>query len=150
MAGINKVILVGHLGKDPEVKHFDNGGAVAKFSLATTETYKDRSGNRVDQTEWHNIEVWGEQAKIAEQWLRKGKLIYIEGSIRTDSWEDNGVKKYATKIRATNFTMLGSAQGSNNQAEGQHEASAVSAPVTRSQEAVPQGIAASETDDLPF
>jgi single-strand DNA-binding protein len=145
MAGsINKVILVGNLGKDPEVKSFANG-MVANFPLATTETYKDRNGNRVDQTEWHNVEVWGDQAKVAEQWLRKGKLIYLEGTIRTDSWEDNGVKKYRTKIRATNFTMLGAAPGGESQAS---EKSSGKSEET----AVPQGIAASggDTDDLPF
>lgn len=147
MAGVNKVILVGHLGKDPEIKSFANG-QVARFSLATTESYKDKTGNRVDQTEWHNIEVWGEQAKIAEQWLKKGQLLYVEGSIRTDSWEDNGVKKYATKIRANGFTMLGS-KGSGGNNEGQ-EQSAPSPSYSKAETAVPQGIVASETDDLPF
>lgn len=145
MAGsLNKVILIGHLGKDPEIRHFDTGGAVAKFTLATSESYKDKSGNRVDQTEWHTIEVWGEQAKIAEQWLRKGKLVYVEGSLRTDSWEDNGVKKYATKIRATNFTMLGPAPGSSGESTGAEKT------YSKGEEAVPQGIAATDSDDLPF
>ncbi len=155
MAGsVNKVILVGHLGKDPETRHFDNGGVVAKFSLATTETFKDRNGNRTEQTEWHNIEVWGDLAKIAEQYLRKGKLVYVEGSIKTDSWEDNGVKKYATKIRATNFSMLGPAQGANGEGAAEQPmpsaASTPSATAAKKPTAVPQGIAATDTDDLPF
>jgi len=146
MAGsVNKVILVGNLGKDPEVKSFANG-MVAKFPIATSETYKDKSGNKVEQTEWHNVEVWGELAKIAEQYLRKGKQVYIEGSLRTDSWEDNGVKKYATKIKATSFTMLGSAQGGG---ENQEPSSSTSFNRTETT-SVPQGIVANDTDDLPF
>ena len=146
MAGVNKVILVGNLGKDPEVKSFANG-MVAKFTIATSESYKDKSGNKVEQTEWHNVEVWGELAKIAEQYLRKGKKVYVEGSLRTDSWEDNGVKKYATKIRASNFQMLDS--GGNAQGENQ-EQQTPSQSYSRAETAVPQGIEASETDDLPF
>lgn len=148
MAGVNKVILVGNLGKDPEVKSFANG-MVAKFPIATSETYKDKSGNKVEQTEWHNVEVWGELAKIAEQYLRKGKKVYLEGSLRTDSWEDNGVKKYATKIRVSTFQMLDSAGGNNAGGESQ-EQSAPSPSYSKAETAVPQGIVASETDDLPF
>jgi single-strand DNA-binding protein len=152
MAGsVNKVILVGHLGKDPETRHFDNGGIVSKFSLATTETFKDRNGVRTEQTEWHNLEVWGDLAKIAEQYLRKGKLVYVEGSIKTDTWEDNGVKKYATKIRVSNFSMLGAAQGAGG--EGATESVAASPSAASSPKkavAVPQGIAATDSDDLPF
>ena len=148
MAGsVNKVILVGNLGKDPEVRHFDGGGAVAKFPIATSEAFKDKSGNRVEQTEWHNVEVWGELAKIAEQWLKKGKMVYVEGSLRTDSWEDNGVKKYATKVRATTFTMLGPAPGG---AGGEQQETASPAAYNKTAAAVPQGIAANDTDDLPF
>ena len=146
MAGsVNKVILVGNLGKDPETKSFING-MVAKFPLATSETYKDKSGNKVEQTEWHNVEVWGELARIAEQYLRKGKKVYVEGSLRTDSWEDNGVKKYATKIKATSFTMLDSAQSG-----GESQETSGPSSYNRSEPTVPQSIAAaSETDDLPF
>ena len=148
MAGsVNRVILVGHLGKDPEVKHFDKGASVAKFSLATSESYKDKAGNKVDQTEWHNIEVWGELAKIAEQYLKKGKLVYVEGSLKTDSWEDNGVKKYSTKVRASGFTMLGSNTGGGNDSS---ETASSSSYSRMSETAIPQGIAANETDDLPF
>ena len=107
MAGINKVILVGHLGKDPEVRTIESGVKVARFSLATTEVYKDKNGERKEITEWHNIVCWRNWADIAEQYLNKGKLIYIEGKLRTRSWEDNGVKRYATEIIADFFTMLG-------------------------------------------
>lgn len=107
MSSVNKVILVGRVGKDPEVRHLDGGKSVAKFSVATSETYKDKSGNKQESTEWHNIEVWGDLAKVAESYVKKGDMLYIEGSIKTDSWEDNGVKKYATKIRCNSLIMLG-------------------------------------------
>ena len=90
MASLNKVMLIGHLGKDPVVTTFESGTKVAKVSLATTEKFKDKSGNPQETTEWHNLEIWGDQAKVAEQYLRKGKLVYVEGKIKTDSWEDNG------------------------------------------------------------
>lgn len=98
MAGINKVILVGNLGNDPNVLTFENGVKKATFSLATNETYKDKEGNRVEQTEWHNIVVWRGLAEVAEKFLRKGSLIYLEGKIKTRSYEQNGIKKYITEI----------------------------------------------------
>jgi single-strand DNA-binding protein len=108
MAGVNKVILVGNLGKDPEVRHLEGGTAVASFTLATTEVYKDKSGQRVEQTEWHNIVVWRSLAEIAEKYLKKGMSIYLEGKLRTRSWEDKDkVKRYSTEIIADTFTMLG-------------------------------------------
>ncbi|MBP1673067.1 MAG: ssb [Bacteroidetes bacterium] len=110
MSGINKVILIGRLGKDPEVRAFEGGTKKASFSLATSEIYKDKEGKKVEQTEWHNIVCWRNLAEIAEKFLTKGKLIYLEGRLRTRSWEDNGVKKYVTEIEATTFTMLGSKQ----------------------------------------
>lgn len=116
MSGINKVILVGHLGKDPEVKTIENGVKVAKFSLATTESYKDKSGGRKDVTEWHNVTCWRNLAEIAEKYLTKGKQIYVEGKIRSRTWEDNGVKKYAIDIVADSFTMLGSKSDANDNA----------------------------------
>ena len=107
MSGINKVILVGHLGKDPEVRHLDNNVTVASFPLATSETY-NKDGKRIEQTEWHNIVMWRGLAEIAEKFLHKGKLVYIEGKIRTRSYEDReNVKRYTTEIVADNFTMLG-------------------------------------------
>ncbi len=108
MAGVNKVILVGNLGKDPEVRHLEGGTAVASFTLATSEVYKDKSGQRVEQTEWHNIVVWRNLAEIAEKYLKKGMSIYLEGKLRTRSWEDKDkVKRYSTEIIADTFTMLG-------------------------------------------
>ena len=108
MAGVNKVILVGNLGKDPEVKYLDNGVAVANFSLATTETYKNKEGERVSQTEWHNIVLWRGLAEVAEKYLQKGSNVYIEGKIKTRKWEDKeGNTRYTTEILGDNMTMLG-------------------------------------------
>ena len=107
MAGINKVILVGNLGKDPEVRHLESGVAVAKIVLATSETYKKQDGTKVENTEWHNVVMWRGLAETAEKYLRKGSLIYIEGKIRTRTWEDGGQKKYFTEVIADVMTMLG-------------------------------------------
>ena len=108
MASVNKVILVGNLGKDPEVKKFDSGIKNASFSLATTEKFKNKAGEMVSNTEWHNIVVWGTLSDVAEKYLKKGSQIYLEGKIKTSSWEDkSGSKRYKTEIYADSFTMLG-------------------------------------------
>jgi len=108
MRGLNKVILIGNLGKDPEVSTLSNETKRAAFSLATTESYKDKNGQRVDATEWHNIVAWGKLAEIAEQYLKKGSPIYLEGKILNRSYDDkDGVKKYITEIRCDSFIMLG-------------------------------------------
>jgi single-strand DNA-binding protein len=110
MSGVNKVILVGHLGKDPEVRHLDGNVTVASFPLATSETY-NKDGKRIEQTEWHNIVMWRGLAEIAAKYLQKGKLVYIEGKLRTRSFEDReGHKKYTTEIVAENFNVLGRKQ----------------------------------------
>lgn len=107
MSGINKVILVGHLGKNPEVRHLEGNISVASFPLATSESY-NKEGKRVEQTEWHNVVMWRGLADIAEKYLVKGKLIYIEGKLRTRYFEDKeGNKKHTTEVVAENFTMLG-------------------------------------------
>ncbi len=107
MSGINKVILVGHLGKDPEVRHLDGGVAVASFPLATSESYT-KDGKKIEQTEWHNIVLWRSLAEVAGKYLHKGKLVYVEGKLRTRSYEDKeGNRRYVTEIVAENFTMLG-------------------------------------------
>jgi len=102
---LNKVMLIGRLGKDPEVRTFETR-KVANFSLATSEVYKDKNGQRQESTEWHNIAIWGPQAEIAEKYLKKGMLLYVEGSIKTRSYEKDGVKKFATDIQADTFKML--------------------------------------------
>jgi single-strand DNA-binding protein len=107
MAGVNKVILVGNLGKDPEVRYLEGGIAVASFSLATTEVHKDKTGNRTEQTEWHHIVVWRSLAEIAEKHLKKGMTIYLEGKLRTRSWDDKeGRKRNSTEIVGDTFTIL--------------------------------------------
>ena len=107
MAGVNKVILIGNLGKDPEVRYLDNGVAVANFSLATTENYKNKEGEKVSQTEWHNIVLWRGLAEVAEKWMKKGSSVYVEGKIRTRKWEDkDGNTRYSTEILGDNMTML--------------------------------------------
>ena len=107
MAALNKVLLIGNLGKDPELKYTQGGTAVCTFSLATTESYKDKDGNRQDKTEWHNIVVWRRNAEVAAEYLKKGKQIYIEGKLQTRSWEQDGQKKYMTEIVVDRFLMLG-------------------------------------------
>lgn len=107
MSGVNKVILIGNLGKDPEVRHLESGKTVANFSLATSESYKDASGQRVDQTEWHNIVLWGKVAEIAERYLKKGSSIYLEGKITTRSYDKDGITRYVTEIVGSQLTMLG-------------------------------------------
>src|ERR1700736_3177373 len=105
---VNKVILVGRLGRDPETRYTGGGQAVANFSIATDETYKDRNGERQKRTEWHKIVVWGKQAEIAQQYLKKGSLIFIEGRIQSREWQDKeGQKRTSFEIVATNFRMLG-------------------------------------------
>lgn len=106
---VNRVILVGRLGKDPETRYTSSGQAVCNFSLATDETYKDRAGERQKRTEWHRIVVWAKQAEIAQQYLHKGSLIYVEGRIQTRQWDDReGQKRTSVEIVANRFQMLGS------------------------------------------
>ena len=109
MAGsVNKVILIGRLGKDPEIRSIPSGKSVTKFTIATDDRFTDKSGEKQERTEWHNIEAWDRLGEICGQYLRKGSLVYIEGSIRTESWDDKetGVKKYRTKIVANTMQML--------------------------------------------
>jgi single-strand DNA-binding protein len=154
MAGVNKVILVGNLGADPEVKYLEGDKAVAKLRLATTESYKDRNGNKIDQTEWHDLEMWDGQAKIAEQYLKKGSQIYVEGKIKTDTWQDDqGQNRYRTKIRVLSFTMLG---GKPDGAGGNQPAG--NAPASNPKPASTANVTGSSSDlvlddsddDLPF
>ena len=115
MASVNKVILVGNLGKDPEIKKFDSGIKNASFSLATTEKFKNKAGETVTTTEWHNIVVWGTLADICEKYLKKGSQIYLEGKIKTRTWEDkSGTKKYITEIFADTIQFLAKNDKSEN------------------------------------
>ncbi|CAG5007176.1 Single-stranded DNA-binding protein [Dyadobacter sp. CECT 9275] len=154
MAGsVNKVILIGNLGSDPEVRYLESGSAVAKFNIATTETYTNKNGERVDNTEWHRIELWEGLAKVAEKYLKKGSQVYIEGRIRTDNWTDKeGQQRSGTTIRASNLTMLGTPGGGSNAGEG-NSGYSQSAPrnvqTPRASDPIPPSMASDE-DDLPF
>jgi single-strand DNA-binding protein len=161
MASINKVILIGNLGKDPEVRHLEGGVAVARFPLATSETFKDKNGERQERTEWHNIVVWRGLAEVAEKYVKKGQSVYIEGRIRTNSYQDkDGVQRYNTEIVADNMTMLGGKpEGSGNQGGGSYanEAASNSANASNSGSGASKGSGSSkpvayeeEPDDLPF
>lgn len=148
MSGVNKVIIVGRLGKDPEVRHLESGASVANFPVATSEVYKDRNtGERKEQTEWHNVVLWRGLAEIAEKYLNKGDMVFIEGKLRTRSWEKDGITRYTTEIVGDNMTMLSP--------KGSSEAGGASAAPTRSQESAPSQASADiaiddESDDLPF
>ena len=140
MRSINKVFLIGRLGKDPEVQYLESGVPVAKFPLATSEVYKDKTGNKVEQTEWHNIVLWRSLAETAEKYLRKGSSIHLEGKIKSRSWDDKeGHKRYITEIIGDNFVMLDRKTDNNNSEEGK---SASSTSVSNTGE--------DKADDLPF
>ena len=116
MAGVNKAILLGNLGKDPEIRRLDDGRAVANFFIATSESYKNKAGERVTNTEWHNIVLWSPLAEIAENYLKKGSQVYIEGKISNRSYEDkDGVKKYISEVVGRDITLLGRAPDSAGQ-----------------------------------
>ena len=117
MASLNKVILIGNLGRDPEVRFTQGGSAVANLNLATNEVWTDKSGQRQERTEWHKIVVWGKQAEIARDYLTKGRQIYVEGSLQTRQWEDKeGQKRYTTEVKCMRFLMLGGRGGEAAQA----------------------------------
>src|SRR5215472_15543125 len=150
---LNKVILVGRLGRDPEIKYTPSGAPVAKFSLATDEVFKDRAGEQQRRTEWHNIVAWNKLAEICGEYLTKGKQVYIEGSIRSRQWEDqSGNKRTAYDIVARDMKMLGS------RADSQRDSAAVTAPIAMSSAATTEGEVPAEPpsapeisdEDLPF
>lgn len=123
MRGVNRVMLIGNLGKDPDVQYLEGNIAVAKFPLATTETYKDRAGKLISQTEWHTVVLWRGLADLAQKYLHKGSLIYVEGRLRTRSWDDReGNKKFATEIVGDNLIML---DKRNDGSSGYHAAPAI-------------------------
>lgn len=147
---VNKVILVGNVGKDPEIRYLDSGVAVATFSLATSESFKDKSGQRTSRTEWHNIVLWRGLAEVAEKYVKKGQSLYIEGKITNRSYDaKDGNKRYISEIVGNEMKMLGS-KASN---ESGSSASAPPVATEPSQSETPQSEAGSEpmeTDDLPF
>ena len=147
MRGVNKVILVGVLGKDPETKTFANGGSLTQFSIATSETWTDKNtGERKEQTEWHNIVLQNKLGEIAQQYLRKGSKVYIEGSLNTRKWtEQNGQERYTTQIKGQQMQMLDSANG-NNQQQSQPQQQPKPAYAKNPQAQPPAQL----DDDLPF
>lgn len=140
MASLNKVTLIGNLGADPEVRYLDGGGVVATFNVATTEKYTSRSGERVEQTEWFRVELWNEQAKVAEQYLRKGNPVYIEGRLRTETWTDKeGKERFSLRVRATTMQLLGSRNDDAGQeAAPRPQQQAAPAPTAPRAQAAPQ------------
>ena len=160
MAGVNKVILVGNLGKDPETKSFANGGSVTRFTLATSETWRDKqSGERKEKTEWHNVSIFNENlGKIAGQYLRKGSKVYIEGAIQTRKWADqSGVEKFSTEIELQKFrgelTMLDGRSGDAEQGEGggySSGSSGFSSGPRQTSTAPREDFSANLDDEIPF
>ena len=149
---VNKVILIGNLGKDPEVKYTPSGTAVAKFSLATNERYKDKDGQWQDRTEWHNIVAWQRMAEIVGEYLKKGRTVYVEGRLQTRSWEDkeSGQKKYMTEIVASDLVLLG---GGREAGDGGGRSRAAAAGNDFDQRAPEADVAHSTTitdEDIPF
>ena len=144
MAGVNRVILIGNLGKDPEIRTLESGTKVANFPLATTESYKNRNGERTEHTEWHNIVLSRGLAEVSEKFLKKGNSVYIEGKLRTRNWDDQqGNKRYITEVIADNMTMLGGRR--DESAEVVSESAEVETPPPD-----PAEISDDVTDDLPF
>ena len=140
---VNKVILVGNVGRDPETRHLDKGVAVSRFSLATTENYTAKTGEKVSNTEWHNIVAWRGLAEVVEKYVKKGSQLYIEGRLRTNSYEKDGVKHYATEIIADTLHMLG-------KREGQAEIPGQTAQTEQMQTVSEPDFSQPEEDDLPF
>jgi single-strand DNA-binding protein len=150
MAGVNKVILVGNLGKDPEVRHLESGAAVANFPIATSEVYTDKSGQRITQTEWHNVVLWRRNAEVAEKYLSKGRQVYIEGKLRTRNWTDrDGNTRYTTEVVGDLIQLLGSKPEDGGERRIDETVSASSATEAESTPE-PQLAPGTPEDDLPF
>lgn len=154
---LNKVMLIGHLGRDPEVKFTPSGIPVAKFSVATNERFKDKSGEFQDRTEWHNIVAWQRLAEIAGEYLKKGHRVYIEGRLQTSSWEDkqSGEKKYRTEIIASDMVMLSSRGEGGGDFEGRASRSAPANSASSFDQSAPahEEVAHGTTitdEDIPF
>lgn len=148
MSGVNKVILVGRLGKEPEIRSFENGNSVATFSIATSEVYKDKTtGERKEITDWHNIVMWRGLAEIAQKYLHKGDMVYVEGKLRTRSWEKDGVTRYTTEVIADNMTMLsGKPGGGSGGGNAEYSSPERSSGGNYAAASAPENSA----DDLPF
>ena len=153
--GVNKVILIGNLGKDPETRSFANGGSVTNVTLATSDSWKDRDGNQQERTEWHNVVFHNKLGEIAAMYLRKGSKVYVEGAIRTRKWQDKeGKDRYTTEIHANEMQMLDSKNSGGGTAGGDDFGGRSSAPRERAPAAAKPAAAAAddhfEDDDIPF
>jgi single-strand DNA-binding protein len=149
MSGVNKVILLGNLGADPEIRHLESGSMVANISIATSEAFVNKNGERIEHTEWHRVELWDKLAELCQKYLSKGRTVYIEGRIRTNTYQDKeGVTRYDKRIRATTMTFVGPAPDSSDAGNNysQSSASKASAPPPEVNDSGNEP----ETDDLPF
>lgn len=153
MGSLNKAMIIGNLGADPEVRYTQSNTALATFNVATTDKYRDSNGDMKENTEWHRIVCWGRLAELAQQYLRKGSPVYIEGSIQTRQWEDkDGQKRYTTEIKALSMQLLGSRQDSSMdvpQSSGYQRPAAATAPASKSGVVVNDDFNDMD-DDLPF
>lgn len=148
MGSVNKVILVGNLGRDAEVRYTPGGAAVARFSIATTEVWNDKSGQRQERTEWHNIDLWGKQAESLSEYLVKGKQVYIEGRLQTDEYTDKeGQKKKSTKVRCERVVLLGGGGGRSGGGSMDRGGDRAAAPSTSTHDDVSEPLT---DDDIPF
>jgi len=148
MRGVNRVVLIGNLGKEPDIQYLEGNIAVAKFPLATTETYKDRNGTLISQTEWHTVVLWRGLAELAQKYLHKGSLVYIEGRIRTRNWEDKDKnRRFSTEIVGDNLVMLDKRK---EQPDGQHDAPPVDSPAFPDMNFDNSAVGNITKDDLPF
>ena len=149
--GVNKVILVGNLGNDPEVRYMPNGNAVANVSLATSETWKDKStGEQQEKTEWHRVVFFNRLAEIVEQYVKKGTKLYVEGRLQTRSWEQDGVKRYSTEVVANEMQMLDTRGGVSQDFSGSQIAAAPAGQSSQQQAVAPPQNFDNFDDDIPF
>ena len=148
MASINKVILIGNLGKDPEIRYMPNGDAVTNITMATTETWKDKTGEKQEKTEWHRITFYRKLAEIAGEYLKKGRSVYVEGRLETRKWTDKaGVDRYTTEVIASDMKMLGSKPSSSFEVESKNDSTPISKNVPTSENS--SGFEDMD-DDIPF
>lgn len=155
MRGVNRVMLIGNLGRDPDLQHLEGNIAVAKFPLATTETFKDKSGNLVSQTEWHTVVLWRGLAELAQKYLHKGSLVFIEGRLRTRNWEDKDKnRRFSTEIVGDNLVMLDKRKDANGEyhmsTDGQQEASTSTNTAPLPHQDISYDAGTVGKDDLPF
>jgi single-strand DNA-binding protein len=152
MAGVNKVILVGNLGKDPEVRHTPQGQTVANFNIATSESWNDKTGQKQERTEWHRIVVWGKLAELCSKYLAKGRQVYVEGKLQTRAWDDKeGQKRYTTEVIANTIQFLGGAAGTSRE-YGQEQSAGGGDDPFGAPPVFDQGSSGGHgaTDDIPF